>query len=178
MHNALLSLAEEEQAKGLVGLGIVAPMPPKDERKAIKRMKTAKAKTLDSRKFKKAVTKQGKAVIKWWHKFEQRVSAGLGMFYTLGSVLPFASLTLACAVQRKEHIDEATGEVWAWFHGLLSRQDAENLLFDAEDKQFLLRLSDRTNNYALSLRVGGRYRHYRVVHSPAVSFDGARQCTP
>jgi hypothetical protein len=76
VYNALESLREEEQAKGLVGLGIVEAMPPKDERKAIKRMKTAKAKTLDSRKFKKAVTKQGKAVLKWWHKFEERVGEG------------------------------------------------------------------------------------------------------
>jgi SH2 domain-containing protein 4A len=76
-------------------------------------------------------------------------------------------LLLCCAVQRKEHLDE-DGKVYPWFHGLLTRQEAENMLFDSDNGVFMLRVSDKANGYALSVRYEGRFRHYRVIHATDV----------
>eukprot|EP00730_Choanoeca_flexa_P015232 TRINITY_DN6949_c0_g1_i1.p1 TRINITY_DN6949_c0_g1~~TRINITY_DN6949_c0_g1_i1.p1 ORF type:complete len:1011 (+),score=340.43 TRINITY_DN6949_c0_g1_i1:324-3035(+) len=139
IYNALDSLREEEQRKGPEALGVVAKLPPKEERKVIRRHRTEKSKKLNSRKFEKHLSRKAKGVLQWWHRYEMR---------------------------RKEHLDPDTGEVYPWFHGMQSRSEAENLLYDAEDGEYLLRVSSNANTYALSLRLGDRYRHYRLVHSP------------
>eukprot|EP00041_Stephanoeca_diplocostata_P006092 m.75482 g.75482 ORF g.75482 m.75482 type:complete len:1672 (-) comp16172_c1_seq12:83-5098(-) len=61
----------------------------------------------------------------------------------------------------RAHTDES-GRVHPWFHGQLHRDDAERLLRNTAAGTFLVRVSDRAENYALSIWHPPRTRHYRI----------------
>ena len=76
---------------------------------------------------------------------------------SLVSPLPFES---------KEHVTSPTsdsGEFHAWFHGVVSRQEAERLLDQTTAGTFVVRFSESQRSYSISLSVGGvRVRHIKV----------------
>ncbi|EDQ88897.1 uncharacterized protein MONBRDRAFT_8842, partial [Monosiga brevicollis MX1] len=149
----LSTLLQEEERRGLAGLGLLQSMPPKEEKKALKQLHTEISKPLDKRRFAKSVSRDIRASQKWWLKFEQR---------------------------RDEHLD-TDGNVYPWFHGLLSRREAEDLLYDSPVGTFLLRVSDRSFNYALSIKHDKAFfRHYRVTHAASGGYcvDGAASDFP
>eukprot|EP00040_Diaphanoeca_grandis_P023132 m.125302 g.125302 ORF g.125302 m.125302 type:complete len:1062 (+) comp29125_c0_seq1:115-3300(+) len=74
------------------------------------------------------------ASIMWWREKERTRGAGLD---PLGNVLP-------------------------WFHGLISRKDAERLLSTKNVGCFLVRVSENRFGYTLSYRIKTRCRHYMV----------------
>ncbi|XP_053319698.1 SH2 domain-containing protein 7 [Spea bombifrons] len=49
-----------------------------------------------------------------------------------------------------------------WFHGLMSRREADDLLKNQETGRFLIRLSQRTFGYILSYKGKERCRHYII----------------
>ncbi|XP_069758969.1 SH2 domain-containing protein 7 isoform X2 [Narcine bancroftii] len=55
------------------------------------------------------------------------------------------------------------GRLPEWFHGFVTRKEAENLLWDKGIGHFLIRLSDRATGYILSYRGTDRCRHF-VIH--------------
>lgn len=59
-----------------------------------------------------------------------------------------------------------TGFVCRWFHGKISRQDAENLLYKMEDGLFLLRESNNyPGDYTLCVCHQGKVEHYHITYS-------------
>lgn len=62
----------------------------------------------------------------------------------------------------------ASGGFQEWFHGIISRKDAENLLADKEPGTFLVRVSESRFGYSLSHCViaGGRIKHYMIDQTP------------
>lgn len=65
-------------------------------------------------------------------------------------------------------MDVELGKIYPWFHGMLSRLEAENLLIDSEDGVFLIRVSNRSCSYALSMIFDRRPRHYKIRYNSAV----------
>lgn len=62
------------------------------------------------------------------------------------------------------HID-SDGNVFPWFHGLISRVEADDYLYDQPTGSFLIRVSERAHGYALSFVHGNRIRHYKLGFS-------------
>lgn len=73
-------------------------------------------------------------------------------------------------------IDAKQKRPYSWFHGMLSRPDAERLLADEPAGTFLVRLSDKIWGYAISYRDAERCKHYLVDASGgSYQFLGANQ---
>uniref|UniRef100_F6ZWT9 SH2 domain-containing protein n=1 Tax=Ciona intestinalis TaxID=7719 RepID=F6ZWT9_CIOIN len=49
-----------------------------------------------------------------------------------------------------------------WFHGIISRSDAESLLCSRPERDFLIRLSDKIWGYALSYKAEDRVKHFLI----------------
>lgn len=76
---------------------------------------------------------------------------------------------------RKAGIDKQ--RPFSWFHGLMSRAEAEQLLTDEPAGTFLVRLSDKIWGYAISFKDVDRCKHYLVDASIPGSYQflGANQ---
>lgn len=107
----------------------------------VKKEKAAKKREgevkVNVKKFEKDLDKIKNKVVKWWVKYERNKGC---------------------------HVDE-DGNVYPWFHGVISRSEAEDYLFDQQNGAFLIRVSERVNGYALSFRFKHRIRHYKLGFS-------------
>ncbi|XP_070543651.1 myosin-IIIb-like isoform X2 [Ptychodera flava] len=54
-----------------------------------------------------------------------------------------------------------------WFHGIITRRDAEKLLWDKPIGCFLLRVSESRFGYSLSFRVKERCKHFMIDQTPS-----------
>jgi len=54
------------------------------------------------------------------------------------------------------------GNFAPWFHGIISRSDAEQLLDGKESGTFLIRVAESRFGYSLSLLFRGRFKHFMV----------------
>lgn len=62
-----------------------------------------------------------------------------------------------------------------WFHGLVTRSEAEAVLKDQEEGSFLVRLSERVWGYAISYRAREKCKHYLVAAGVKYAFVGGGQ---
>lgn len=61
---------------------------------------------------------------------------------------------------------DADGTLWSWFHGLLDRSQADDLLEEMPSGSFLVRVCNAFHGYALSYRDQERVRHHRICSTP------------
>jgi len=54
------------------------------------------------------------------------------------------------------------GKFHIWFHGIVSRREAESLLNDCPSGTFLVRVSESRYGYSLSFQAGARCKHYII----------------
>ncbi|XP_051779302.1 SH2 domain-containing protein 4B [Erpetoichthys calabaricus] len=53
-------------------------------------------------------------------------------------------------------------DIAPWFHGLITRQEAESLLMNASEGSFLVRVSERIWGYTLSYRQQSGFKHFLI----------------
>lgn len=150
---ALETLMEEETRRGLIDLGVEKPPEVdlkkfekekvKAEKKAVKAQAKGGNAQVDQKKFEKDLSKIKSKVVRWWIKYERNKGC---------------------------HVDEE-GTIYPWFHGLISRVEAEDYLFDQDTGAFLIRVSERVNGYAISFRYSHRIRHYKLGFSPNGGYE-------
>lgn len=81
-------------------------------------------------------------------------------------------------ISRRAGIEPNSDQVAPWFHGLITRQEAESLLHHKPMGSFLVRISERIWGYAISYRDADRCKHYLVDASNGhYQFLGANQIT-
>lgn len=97
---------------------------------------------------------------------------------------PYASAVVAGVPPNKEAVLEwykekerprGAGLDAAWFHGLVTRSEAEAALKDAVEGSFLVRLSERVWGYAISYRAREKCKHYLVAAGAKYAFVGGGQ---
>uniref|UniRef100_A0A8C8RS20 SH2 domain containing 4B n=1 Tax=Pelusios castaneus TaxID=367368 RepID=A0A8C8RS20_9SAUR len=63
---------------------------------------------------------------------------------------------------RRAGFEKNTGAIAPWFHGIISRQEAEELLMNKSEGAFLVRVSEKIWGYALSYRQQSGFKHFLV----------------
>ncbi|XP_042674612.1 SH2 domain-containing protein 4B [Centrocercus urophasianus] len=65
-------------------------------------------------------------------------------------------------VPRRAGFERNTNRIAQWFHGIISRQEAEELLMNKSEGTFLVRVSEKIWGYALSYRQQSGFKHFLV----------------
>ncbi|XP_049774429.1 SH2 domain-containing protein 4B-like isoform X2 [Schistocerca cancellata] len=79
-------------------------------------------------------------------------------------------------IARRAGLEPTSNQISPWFHGLITRQEAEALLQDQSVGTFLVRVSERIWGYAISYKDTDRCKHYLVDASNGhYQFLGANQ---
>ncbi|XP_070610019.1 SH2 domain-containing protein 4B [Erythrolamprus reginae] len=65
-------------------------------------------------------------------------------------------------IPRRAGLERNSHAVAPWFHGIITRQEAEELLMDKPEGTFLVRVSDKIWGYALSYRHPNGFKHFLV----------------
>lgn len=63
---------------------------------------------------------------------------------------------------KKTVINPSTGKIAEWFHGVISRMDAEKLLLDKPKGSYLVRVSEKVWGYTISYRAVDRCKHFLI----------------
>ncbi|NWJ04101.1 SH24B protein, partial [Crypturellus undulatus] len=63
---------------------------------------------------------------------------------------------------RRAGFERNSNRVATWFHGIISRQEAEELLMNKSEGSFLVRVSEKIWGYALSYRQQSGFKHFLV----------------
>ncbi|XP_063162333.1 SH2 domain-containing protein 4B isoform X2 [Candoia aspera] len=63
---------------------------------------------------------------------------------------------------RRAGLERNSNAIAPWFHGIITRQEAEELLMNKSEGTFLVRVSDKIWGYALSYRHRNGFRHFLV----------------
>ncbi|XP_025898784.1 SH2 domain-containing protein 4B [Nothoprocta perdicaria] len=63
---------------------------------------------------------------------------------------------------RRAGFERNTNRIATWFHGIISRQEAEELLMNKSEGSFLVRVSEKIWGYALSYRQQSGFKHFLV----------------
>ncbi|XP_014381768.1 SH2 domain-containing protein 4B [Alligator sinensis] len=63
---------------------------------------------------------------------------------------------------RRAGFERNTNNIAPWFHGIISRQEAEELLMNKSEGAFLVRVSEKIWGYALSYRQQSGFKHFLV----------------
>ncbi|NXM80189.1 SH24B protein, partial [Oenanthe oenanthe] len=63
---------------------------------------------------------------------------------------------------RRAGFERNSGRIAPWFHGIISRQEAEELLMNKSEGAFLVRVSEKIWGYALSYRQQNGFKHFLV----------------
>ena len=62
-------------------------------------------------------------------------------------------------------------KIYPWFHGLISRIEAEDYLYDNPAGSFLIRVSERVHGYAMTFKHHERIRHYKLGFSRQGAYE-------
>uniref|UniRef100_A0A670YUD1 SH2 domain containing 4B n=1 Tax=Pseudonaja textilis TaxID=8673 RepID=A0A670YUD1_PSETE len=65
-------------------------------------------------------------------------------------------------IPRRAGLERNSNAIAPWFHGIISRQEAEELLMNKPEGTFLVRVSDKIWGYALSYRHHNGFKHFLV----------------
>ncbi|KAF1638766.1 SH2 domain-containing protein 4B, partial [Eudyptes filholi] len=65
-------------------------------------------------------------------------------------------------IPRRAGFERNTSRIARWFHGIISRQEAEELLMNKSEGAFLVRVSEKIWGYALSYRQQSGFKHFLV----------------
>ncbi|KAM6091415.1 SH2 domain-containing protein 4B [Theristicus caerulescens] len=65
-------------------------------------------------------------------------------------------------IPRRAGFERNTNRIAQWFHGIISRQEAEELLMNKSEGTFLVRISEKIWGYALSYRQQSGFKHFLV----------------
>ncbi|OWK53476.1 SH2 domain-containing protein 4B [Lonchura striata] len=65
-------------------------------------------------------------------------------------------------IPRRAGFERNTNRIAQWFHGIISRQEAEELLMNKSEGAFLVRVSEKIWGYALSYRQQNGFKHFLV----------------
>ncbi|KAM6347037.1 SH2 domain-containing protein 4B isoform 2-T2 [Alca torda] len=65
-------------------------------------------------------------------------------------------------IPRRAGFERSTNRIARWFHGIISRQEAEELLMNKSEGTFLVRVSEKIWGYALSYRQQSGFKHFLV----------------
>ncbi|XP_009277085.1 PREDICTED: SH2 domain-containing protein 4B [Aptenodytes forsteri] len=65
-------------------------------------------------------------------------------------------------IPRRAGFERNTNRIAQWFHGIISRQEAEELLMNKSEGTFLVRVSEKIWGYALSYRQQSGFKHFLV----------------
>ena len=133
--NGLLEQLADEDQRRSRAVAANPQEEPPSAPRPVKRKKEAEF--ADTKAMAKDAAKGRKDVNKWWTKYERH---------------------------KAMHCD-SKGVVYPWFHGLIDRNESENLLHDTPEGTFIVRVSERFNGYVVSFSFRGRARHYKIVPS-------------
>eukprot|EP00117_Sycon_ciliatum_P005837 scpid22251/ scgid9621/ Myosin-IIIa len=73
-------------------------------------------------------------------------------------------------------IKQADGQVSQWFHGIISRRQAEQLLVDQPLGSFLIRVSETRFGYSLSFRSINRCKHFMIDQTASGKYLIVGEC--
>jgi hypothetical protein len=65
---------------------------------------------------------------------------------------------------------QKNGAYMEWFHGIISRKEAERLLSDKPVGSFLVRVGETTVGFTLSFKDANRCRHYMIAYLPSDAY--------